>query len=504
MGPLKPAALPFEKKTPRARKVKKKSEPLRLHENEEPSEGNEIKPSRQVMTVSEVTRRVALLLEEGIGEVWIEGEISNYRCQSSGHHYFTLKDAESQIACVLFARTAPMALAGLRLSDGLSVQLCGAVTVYQPRGQYQVTVRLVQAKGQGVLQAKFEALKQQLAAEGLFDQARKRPLPRFPQRIGVVTSPTGAALADFLNVLHRRHPGLRVVINPVRVQGRGAAQEISKAIEEFSREENGIGPVDVIVVTRGGGSLEDLWEFNEEVVARAIVASSIPVVSAVGHEIDFTICDFAADVRVPTPSAAAELLAADGAALNEKLFSLVMKIAREVMTQHSMATKRLEYLKRSALLREPERLFSQMRQSIDRLEESLGMNVRRRCEKISSTLAATAALLRARHPGQLIIRKRERRAFLQHQLQHQVMHRRNLLQATLERLRSSLAVLSPKATLARGFTITRNGAGVILTSSNEVRKGSLLRTQFCDGSVDSIEQSDRIEIKHKTAKPPWT
>ncbi|MFI0347146.1 MAG: exodeoxyribonuclease VII large subunit [Chthoniobacterales bacterium] len=511
MGPLKPAALPFEKKRTRTHKIPKKSESL--------PEALEITPSRQVLSVSEVTRRVTLLLEKGIGEVWIEGEISNYRRQSSGHHYFTLKDAESQIACVLFARSAAMALAGCSfrnldttksppssepegsefykerqgntvqecLADGLSVELCGSVTVYQPRGQYQVIVRLVQAKGQGMLQAKFEALKQRLSSEGLFDQARKRSLPRFPQRIGVVTSSTGAALADFLNVLHRRHPGLRVVINPVRVQGRGAAQEIARAISEFSDAESPIGSVDVIVVTRGGGSLEDLWEFNEEVLARAIVASSIPVVSAVGHEIDFTICDFAADVRVPTPSAAAELLAADAVALQEKIFSLVMKITRELMARHTLAMKRLDYLKKSVLFREPERLFSQMWQSIDRLEEVLVIHVRRRCEKFHTSIMMATSSLRGSHPKHLLFQARERQTALRYQLDRQLLHRKDLLMATLERLRSSLAALSPQATLARGFTITRNGAGAVLTSAKQVSKGSLLRTEFRDGVIDSVE-----------------
>lgn len=220
-----------------------------------------------VLTVTELTRRVVALLEGEIGEVWIEGEISNYRRQASGHHYFTLKDAQAQIACVFFARAAA-AFSSLQLRDGLAVQIQGTITVYQPRGQYQLMVRSIQPRGIGVLQAKFEALKQKLAAEGLFEPVRKRLLPRFPQRIGIVTSPTGAAIADFLNVLHRRHPGLQVVLHPVRVQGRGAAEEIARAIEEFSTESSSIGSVDVIVVARGGGSLEDLWEFNEERVAR--------------------------------------------------------------------------------------------------------------------------------------------------------------------------------------------------------------------------------------------
>lgn len=501
MGPLKPDALPFQKKAKRVVKAspRKKVTPT-LHDQ---ADSGEESPQTNVMSVSEVTRRVALLLEEGIGEVWIEGEISNYRCQSSGHHYFTLKDSASQIPCVLFARSAGAALSGLQLRDGLAVQIFGSVTVYQPRGQYQLMVRLVQAKGEGALQAKFEALKKKLAAEGLFETGRKRLLPRFPQRIGVVTSPTGAAIADFLQVLHRRHPGLHVVINPVRVQGKGAAREIADAIMEFSRSDTTIGVVDVIVVTRGGGSLEDLWEFNEEIVARAIAASPIPVVSAIGHEIDFTICDFVADIRVPTPSAAAELIAADGEALLEKLNSLVMQIAREVMTQRTIALRRMDHLERSLLFREPERLLLQMGQTLDRLQESLQSEVKHYLQKISLTMGAAAAALRGSHPGHFVFQARQRYLSLQHQLDHQVKHRNDLLRARVERLHASFTVLNPEATLARGFTITRNGAGDVITSLKQVHKGALLRTQFCDGVVTSIEADDTLEVKREKNKKPW-
>ncbi|HEY5743525.1 MAG TPA: exodeoxyribonuclease VII large subunit, partial [Terrimicrobiaceae bacterium] len=265
----------------------------------------------KIHTVTELTRRVREMIERGIGEVWVEGEISNHRRQTSGHHYFTLKDNNCQLQCVLFSGTAA-AFRELKLVDGQCLQALGMLSVYEPRGQYQMIVRLVQGRGAGTLQAKFEALKQKLAAEGLFAPARKRPLPRFPRRVGLVTSPTGAAIRDFLKVLHRRHPGIEVLIHPVRVQGRGASWEIARAIRDFGDwHKTDLLEVDVIVLTRGGGSIEDLWEFNEEIVARAIAASPIPVLSAIGHEIDFTISDFVADLRAPTPSAAAEILAAD-------------------------------------------------------------------------------------------------------------------------------------------------------------------------------------------------
>ena len=447
-----------------------------------------------VLTVTELTRRVAALLEGEIGEVWIEGEISNYRLQSSGHHYFTLKDAHAQIACVLFSRTAAsLPLSSLGLRDGLAVQIQGAVTVYQPRGQYQIMVRLIQPRGVGVLQAKFEALKQKLATEGLFEPGRKRPLPRFPQRIGVVTSPTGAAIADFLNVLYRRHPGLQVVIAPARVQGRGAAEEIAQAIEELSSNQTGVGRVDVIVVARGGGSLEDLWEFNEERVARAIVSSSVPVMSAVGHEVDYTISDFVADVRAPTPSAAAELLAADGAGLLEGATLLVKRLQREVFLQHTHLLHRWEQGRGASLFREPERRCWELQQHLDHYEKTLETMLRHRCEQMRERWRTMVSQLRRHHPTALFQQVTQQQKSLQRQLSQQMVYQQHRLQSQYERLRASLAALSPQATLARGFTITRNQEGKIIASAAQVHPGALLSIQFGDGSVDVVTEEKKAE-----------
>ena len=260
----------------------------------------------KVFTVAELTRSIRGTLEAKFGAVWVQGEISNYKLHPSGHQYFTLKDQRAQIACVIWRD----AMAPLRqpLADGAQVQVYGTVTVFEARGQYQLNVQILQPRGVGLLQAKFEALKRRLEAEGLFAPERKRPLPKFPRRIGIITSPTGAAIRDVLNVLRRRAPWLQILINPVRVQGAGAAQEIAVAIREFALPNEAFAPLDLMVITRGGGSIEDLWEFNEEIVARAIFNSAVPIVSAVGHEIDFTICDFVADLRAATPSAAAEIL----------------------------------------------------------------------------------------------------------------------------------------------------------------------------------------------------
>src|SRR5881409_1454831 len=260
----------------------------------------------KVFTVSELTRSIRGTLETKFRAVWVQGEISNYKLHPSGHQYFTLKDQRAQIGCVIWRDT--MAPVRQPLADGAQVQVYGTVTVFEARGQYQLNVQILQPRGMGLLQAKFEALKRKLEAEGLFAAERKRPLPKFPRRIGIVTSPSGAAIRDMVNVLRRRAPWLQILINPVRVQGTGAAQEIAVAIRELATPNEAFATVDLIVVTRGGGSIEDLWEFNEEIVARAIFHSAIPVVSAVGHEIDFTISDFVADVRAATPSAAAEII----------------------------------------------------------------------------------------------------------------------------------------------------------------------------------------------------
>src|SRR6478609_2075411 len=268
--------------------------------------------TRRVISVSELTTQVKRLLEKQIGSVWVSGEISNFRLQgNSGHIYFTLKDAGAQLACVLF-RNEAVPHRDL-MQDGQKVLLQGEITVYEARGQYQMLVRAVELQGVGALQLKFEQLKQKLAAEGLFATERKRALPRYPQRIGLVTSPTGAAIRDVLHVIRRRNPGLEIILAPSRVQGDGAAREIAAAIQSLNELNNSAirnpqSALDLILVTRGGGSLEDLWAFNEEPVARAIFESELPVVSAVGHEIDFTIADFVADLRAATPSAAAELI----------------------------------------------------------------------------------------------------------------------------------------------------------------------------------------------------
>src|ERR1700716_668111 len=297
----------------------------------------------KIFTVAELTRSIRGTLETKFGAVWVQGEISNYKLHPSGHQYFTLKDARAQIACVIFRNT----MAPLRqpLGDGTQVQVYGNISVFEARGQYQLSVQILQPRGLGLLQAKFEALKRKLDAEGLFDSARKRALPKFPLRIGIVTSPSGAAIRDMLNVLRRRAPWLQILISPVRVQGTGAAQEIAVAIRELAKPNENFAPVDLIVVTRGGGSMEDLWEFNEEIVARTIADVTVPIVSAIGHEIDFTIADFVADLRAPTPSAAAELIVPDIVDLRRHMDARARGLGRELLNRMRDSQQRVDHVR---------------------------------------------------------------------------------------------------------------------------------------------------------------
>jgi exodeoxyribonuclease VII large subunit len=443
-------------------------------------------PEPKVHTVTEVTRRIRELIERGIGELWVEGEISNHRRQSSGHQYFTLKDDYCQLQCVLFSGTAAT-LHGIKLADGQRVQVLGMVSVYDPRGQYQMIVRLIQGRGAGTLQAKFEALKQKLAAEGLFDSARKRPLPRFPGRIGLVTSPTGAAIRDFLKVLHRRHPGIEVLIHPVRVQGRGASLEIARAIREFGDWRRiGLPKVDVIVITRGGGSIEDLWEFNEEIVARAIVAAPIPVLSAVGHEIDFTIADFVADLRAPTPSAAAEILAADRAEVLARLRQDFSRLARACTGRLDLLRARLDASRRSPLFREPARRVLELLQTLDRHADALSQSAMLRVERERNRLDRLANRLIGQLPLRAIADRRLRCQLLSQRVAETMSREVAARRARLERASGVLQALNPEAVLTRGYTITMDAEAHPFTSAAAIEPGTPLRTRFHDGEVQSI------------------
>ena len=435
----------------------------------------------RVFSVSEITRTVRAVLEDEIGTVWVEGEVSNYRKQASGHQYFTLKDAQAQLACVWFARGGSR-LKQVALTDGMQVQVRGALTVYEARGQYQLNVQLVQAGGAGLLQAKFEALKRKLEAEGLFAAERKRELPGFPAVVGIVTSPTGAALRDMLHVLARRAPWLRVIVSPARVQGEGAAAEIAAGIAALNEL---AAPPDVIVIARGGGSVEDLWAFNEEVVARAIVASAIPVVSAVGHEIDFTIADFAADLRAPTPSAAAELIAPDAAELTRELGQWAGQLRRQMSAALGAQRSRLDFLTRSTFFREPEQRLAAAQQRTDLAEEALRRAMREHLVARRQDVGALLAALRQYRPDQLLALRRQHFDALRAKFQARFDEARKEPKARFTRLAAMLRLLAPTATLARGYSITTTTDGSTIRSVTDVQRGTQIVTRLADGEVKS-------------------
>jgi len=414
----------------------------------------------KVFTVSELTRSIRGTLEARFGAVWVQGEISNYKLHPSGHQYFTLKDQRAQISCVIWRDT--MAPLRQSLVDGAQVQVYGTVTVFEARGQYQLNVQILQPRGVGLLQAKFEALKRKLEAEGLFAPERKRPLPKFPRRIGIVTSPSGAAIRDMLNVLRRRAPWLQILINPVRVQGTGAAQEIAVAIRQLATPNKVFAPVDLMVVTRGGGSIEDLWEFNEEIVARAIFHSAVPIVSAVGHEIDFTICDFVADLRAPTPSAAAELIVPDIVDLQRRIDGCTRALARQLLNRLRDAQQRL-----------------------DHACETLQRCLAHRIDNYKRSLLHIMRALQARSPARELIMRRSRFADWHRRL---VACPPRLLESAgnrFQRVEGILRVLGPDATLRRGYSITINDRGKIIRTIAAVRPKMKIRTRVSDGEFGS-------------------
>ncbi len=421
---------------------------------------NFLQQTSKVFTVSELTRSIRGTLETKFSAVWVQGEISNYKLHPSGHQYFTLKDQRAQVSCVIWRDT----MASLRqpVADGAHVQIYGTVTVFESRGQYQLNVQVVQPRGVGLLQAKFEALKRKLHVEGLFAAERKRPVPKFARRIGIVTSPSGAAIRDMLNVLRRRAPWLQILINPVRVQGSGAAQEIAAAIREFATPGQTFAPLDLIVVTRGGGSIEDLWEFNEEIVARVIFHSAIPVVSAVGHEIDFVICDFVADLRAPTPSAAAELIVPDIIDLRRQVDNFARAFARQLLNRTRDAQQRFDH-------------------SREMLQRCLTHTV----DSHKRGLLHIFRALEARSPARELMVRRNRFADLHRRfvacpprLVENARHR-------FQRVEGVLRVLGPDATLRRGYSITTDDRGKIIRTLTSVRPKMRVRTRVSDGEFRS-------------------
>src|SRR5947207_5363498 len=437
----------------------------------------------KVFTVSELTRSIRGTLEAKFDAIWVQGEISNYKQHSSGHQYFTLKDSRAQIACVIF-RNAPLSLRQ-PLAEGAQVQVYGNVSVFEARGQYQLSIEIVQPRGLGLLQAKFEALKRKLEAEGLFDPARKRPLPKFPKRIGIVTSPSGAAIRDMLNILRRRARGIEILISPVRVQGAGAAAEIASAINELSKPSTIWPPLDLIVVARGGGSIEDLWEFNEEIVARAIAAALVPIVSAVGHEIDFTIADFVADLRAATPSAAAELIVPAATELDRRINELSVCLQRCWRNFIVREQTRLRLFSERTVGRELLTRIQESKQTLDWRRESLQRNATGFVVNWRGRLGENSAALRRHDPSREIVLRRCRLAEFARRLAACPPQLVNTMRRRFERAEKILAVLGPDATLRRGYSMTLDATGNLVRSITHVKRGDRIHTRVTDGTFES-------------------
>lgn len=446
-------------------------------------------PERRVFSVAELTSKVRTLLEANIGYAWVSGEVTNFRLQTSGHAYFTLKDLYAQIQCVLFkadARSIDRAL----LKDGQKLILQGEMTVYEPRGQYQLRVVAVELEGEGKLRAAFERLKQKLSAEGLFAPERKRSIPKCPARIGIVTSLDGAAVRDVLHVIERRQPGLEIFLAPARVQGSGAAQEIARGLRLLNdwSAANARQALDLILITRGGGSLEDLWAFNEEELARAIAKSSLPVISAVGHEIDFTISDFVADLRAATPSAAAELITEGAFSSRQALIDLESRMRRIARAKLQRCAEGMDVARRDLERRRPARILRDRQQRLDDARETM-----ERCAVAALDNAregfrhAAERLLRLRLTDRLR-REKQNLAQIERDLRQRSAAQLRSARQEIAALKSQLRLLGPQQTLNRGYSITMDAeSGAILRDPSKLPTGARLRTRLAKGEMTSAK-----------------
>jgi exodeoxyribonuclease VII large subunit len=454
-------------------------------------------PPRKVYPVHELVAAVRTQVERSFTDVYVEGEISNYRPAESGHLYFTLKDGSSQLRVVMWRTQAR--LLRFKPENGLQIIARGRVTVYDERGDLQFQAEHLEPKGAGALQVAFEQLKSKLAAEGLFDPARRKPIPAVPRRIGLVTSARGAAVQDILNILRRRHESVNVLIYPAQVQGEGAAQEVATGVRWFNRH----GEVDVIIVTRGGGSFEDLFAFNDEGLARTIAGSEIPIISAVGHETDFTICDFVADLRAPTPSAAAEIVIRSKLELSEKALALHKRMARAINYKLLRANNTLSNLAQNAVFARMQDSIARRQQRVDDVVFRLAQAQLRILKKQYRRIDDLESHLR-RHD--LRVRTSEMRRQLESQTSQLAAAMRTSLAARTtridrvtvglegaeknlllrrrsrwERVHSSLEALSPKAILARGYALVFDDKGQLVKSSSQLENGDQVRTQLAEG-----------------------
>ena len=434
-------------------------------------------PNRKVWTVCELTARIRDLLARNFTDIWVTGEISNAREAQSGHFYFTLKDASAQIRCVCFKQQ--LRLLKFRPEGGLQVTVRGSLSVYEARGEYQIYVETIEPVGLGALQLAFEQLKKRLETEGLFDSRRKKPLPLLPRRIGLITSPRGAAVRDVVRILLRRFPNVHLTLYPVRVQGEGAAAEIVEALRFFNRKKL----VDVLILARGGGSLEDLWAFNEEIVARAIADSAIPLISGVGHETDFTIADFVADVRASTPSAAAELVVQTRREFDKHIADLLETIEKQVRYRILVLSRRVHELAARRGFRRPLDLLRQQRQRADEMTSRLALGLRARLEQARKRFTAAHVRIvsfdfRAKIAA-FRLRLERRGADLGVRAERMLRRKRE----RLDRLRLQLEERGPLRVLERGYAVATDAAGNLLRSADQVALGDSVAIQLARGRL---------------------
>jgi exodeoxyribonuclease VII large subunit len=439
---------------------------------------------REVLSVSQLNNRARLLLEDVFASIWVEGEISNLARPASGHIYFTLKDSQAQVRCALFRQNAARVRQALR--DGLAVKVRGKVSLFEGRGDYQLILDAVEPAGDGALRLAFEALKDKLSAEGLFATERKLALPAHPKRIGIVSSPTGAVIRDIISVFRRRAPQVQLTLIPTAVQGREATAQIVRALQLADAQ-----GFDALILARGGGSLEDLWCFNEEAVARAVAACVTPIVSAVGHETDVSIADFVADVRAPTPSAAAELLAPDSSELVQRLHNLQRRLVLQM--QGRLARERLRLEGVSRRLRHPGERLRQQAQRLDDLDMRLRRAFNQQLINQRERLARLDARLAAQHPGRNLALLRQRldglAARLPRAMQGQLRSQRQQLGA----LAAQLQIVSPLATLGRGYSILLDERGQAVRSAAQTRPGQRLKARLGEGELDVRVEDNHIQ-----------
>lgn len=444
---------------------------------------------RQVWKVSDVNQAVREILENSLMPLWVQGEVGTLNIHGSGHVYMTLKDRKSQIKAVFFGGGAQAR--GMKLQQGMEIEVFGKLTVYEVRGEYQFSIRAIRPLGVGDLQRRYEELKAKLESEGLFALERKRPIPALPRRIGVVTSADGAAIRDFLQIINRRFPDVNIKIYPAPVQGEGAGDKVARGLDFFNRHRH----VDVIVVTRGGGSMEDLWPFNSERLARTVAASEIPVISAVGHEIDYTICDFAADLRAPTPSAAAELVIGRQEEYLQRLERLDKRVHAALKYYSERLWRRLESASSSYVFKEPAYMLRQKQQQVDELSSKLNITFKHQLELKHRRLEQAVMRLSAIKPERLIADRSRRREELTFKLKDLSVRNIEKRRARLDQLHARLETLSPFNVLKRGYALlTDHESGHIIHSAS-IKPGLAVDARVADGIIEMEVKSSCNDAK---------